>query len=401
MTGYRRRLLILNQFAASIGEPGGTRHIELASRLKCWDPIIVTGRRGLMAGTRKTHHDPRIRTVWVSSYQENGPRRILSWASYAVTALLAGVRLPRPDLVYASTPHLLTPLVGWMLARVRGIPFVIEVRDLWPDVLVGMGQLTSGSLLYRLLRGLEQFLYKRAEAVVVLADGSRAHLIEEGIPAGKITVVPNGADVDFFAAPAPRDALRSRFGFSGIVAVYAGAHGPANGLDLLLDAARAVSDELPDLAVVLVGDGVAKQQLMARARRDGLTNVRFLDPVPKQEIPALLGAADIGVHVLADVPLFRYGVSPNKLFDYMAAGLPVITNTPGEVGGIVEAARAGVAVAPNDLATGLRAVAGADRAQQQAWGAAGRSYLREHRSRDQLAQQLEQVLDDVMAKSDR
>jgi glycosyltransferase involved in cell wall biosynthesis len=399
MTRRRRRLLILNQFAAAGGEPGGTRHIELASRLKGWDPIIVTGRRGLMAGTRTTLDDPRIRTVWVSSYQDNGPRRILNWASYAVTAFLAGVRMPRPDLVYASTPHLLTPLVGWMLARLRGIPFVMEVRDLWPDVLVDMGQLTLDSLLFRLLRALEQFLYQRADAVVVLAHGSRDHLIEEGIPAGKITVVPNGSDVDFFLAPAPRDVLRSRFGFSGIVAVYAGAHGPANGLDLLLDAARAVSDDVPDLNVVLVGDGIAKQKLVARARRDGLTNVCFLDPVPKKEMPALLGAADMGVHVLADVPLFRYGVSPNKLFDYMAAGLPVITNTPGEVAGIVEEARAGIAVAPDDLAAGLRAVAGADRAQREAWGAAGRSYLSEHRSRDRLAERVEQVLDEVMAKS--
>jgi glycosyltransferase involved in cell wall biosynthesis len=399
MTRRRRRLLILNQFASAAGEPGGTRHIELASRLKGWDPIIVTGRRGLMAGTRTTPDDPHIRIVWVTNYQHNGPRRILNWASYAVTAFLAGVRMPRPDLVYASTPHLLTPLVGWMLARLRGIPFVMEVRDLWPDVLVDMGRLTAHSPWFRLLRALEQFLYQRAEAVVVLANGSRDHLIEEGVPAGKITVVPNGSDVDFFLAPAPRGVLRSRFGFSGIVAVYAGAHGPANGLDLLLDAARAVSDDLPDLNVVLVGDGVAKQKLTARARRDGLTNVRFLDPVSKQEMPALLGAADMGVHVLADVPLFRYGVSPNKLFDYMAAGLPVITNTPGEVAGIVEEARAGVAVAPDDLAAGLRAVAGADRAQREAWGAAGRSYLSEHRSRDRLAERLEQVLDEVMAKS--
>ncbi len=396
-----RRLLVLNQFAAAIGDPGGTRHRELAALLSGWDAIVVTGNRALMSRERRVTDDPHLRSVWVTAYEGNGPRRILNWASYAVTAFVAGLRMPRPDLIYGSTPHLLTPLVGWMLARIRGVPFVMEVRDLWPDVLLDMGQLTDRSVLYRALRVLEQFLYRHADAIVVLADGSRAHLVDERVPAEKIHVAPNGSDVDFFAAPDTRQNLRARYGFNGTVAVYAGAHGPANGLDLLLDAAREVRGELPELEVVLVGDGVEKPSLVERVRRDRLTNVRFLDPIPKTEMPALLGAADIGVHVLADVPLFRYGVSPNKLFDYMAAGLPVLTNTPGEVAGIVDEAGAGIAVQPNGLADGLRAIARANSDQHGLWGEAGRTYLREHRSREALAGRLERILDDVVDRSAR
>ena len=144
----------------------------------------------------------------------------------------------------------------------------------------------------------------------------------------------------------PRDDLRRGFGLDRFVIVYAGAHGPANGLDLVLDAAADVRTDCPDVRFLLIGDGVAKAALMARAEQEGLGNVEFRAPMAKNEIRPLLTAVDAGVHVLADVPLFRYGVSPNKLFDYMAAGIPVITNTPGEVQELVAEAGAGLAVAP-------------------------------------------------------
>ena len=137
--------------------------------------------------------------------------------------------------------------------------------------------------------------------------------------------------------------------------MYAGAHGPANGLDALLDAAAGVRDLEVDF--VLLGDGVAKPDLQRQAAQRGLTNVRFLDSVPKSAMPRVLAAADVGVHCLADVPLFKYGVSPNKMYDYMAAGKPVLTNTDGDVGQLVAGARSGLAVRPDELSIGVRRIA--------------------------------------------
>ena len=179
---------------------------------------------------------------------------------------------------------------------------------------------------------------------------------------------------------------------TGLAFVYAGAHGPANGLGLLLDAAESVTGDLPEVEFVLVGDGADKPHLIDEAERRHLTNVRFLDPIPKADMPELLSAADVGLHVLADVPLFRYGVSPNKLFDYMAAGLPVVTNCPGEVEGIVNTAGAGVAVKPDDLEDAVRTVAAASSDQLTIWGHAGRSFIQQHRSREVVAGQLAEVL---------
>lgn len=393
-----RRVVVLNHFAAPRGAPGGTRHVELFGRLARWDAIVISSRVNYFTRSATRLDDELYRTVPVLPYTGNGPARILNWASYAVTAILSALRLPRPDIVYASSPHLLTGLAGWLLARTRRASFVLEVRDLWPVVLVEMGQLSAESRLYRALKGLERFLYRRADAVVVMAEGVRRVLVDdEGMPPERIHFVPNGADPADFVAPAPRNELRTRYQLDGLVFAYTGAHGPANGLDLVLDAAAEVAQDLLDVRFLLVGDGVAKQALVERARREGLSNVSFHDPVPKDEMAALLGAADVGLHVLADVPLFRYGVSPNKLFDYMAAGLPVLTNTGGEVAALVEDAEAGIAVPPEGLASGVRQLAAADSSRREQWGKSGCEFIGATRSRTALASRLEAVLDDLVA----
>ena len=392
-----RRVVVLNHFAAPRGAPGGTRHVELFGRLQGWDATVISSRVNYFTRTPTRLDDALYRTVPVLPYKGNGPARVLNWLSYAVTCLVAAARLPRPDVVYASSPHLLTGLAGWLLARARRAHFVLEVRDLWPVVLVEMGQLSERSRLYALLKRLEVFLYRRADAVVVMADGVRGVLVDqEGVPAARVHLVPNGADPSDFAPTASKEELRARYGLRGTVFAYTGAHGPANGLDLVLDAAAAVAREHPEVRFLLVGDGVAKEQLMARAAREGLSNVDFRAPVPKDEMAALLGAADVGLDVLADIPLFRYGVSPNKLFDYMAAGLPSITNTRGEVAALVDEAGAGLSVAPDGLSDAVRRMATSTQEERQAWGASGREYIGRTRSRTALAGKLERVLDELV-----
>ncbi|MCO1653879.1 glycosyltransferase family 4 protein [Pseudonocardia humida] len=390
----RRRVLVLNHFAVPVGEPGGTRHTELFGALPGWDHLIVASRTNL--STHRTQRDrPGFRFVPVTPYRSNGVARIGNWMSYAVMAVVASLLdvRRRPAVVYASSPHLLAAAAGAVIAAASRAPLVLEIRDLWPKVLVEMGQLSASSPICRALAALESWLYRRADRIVVLADGVARSLEQAGVPVEKITVIPNAADPEYFDTEVTRDDARARYGFDRLTFVYAGAHGPANGLGLLLDAAAVIGD---DIGIVLVGDGVSRAALVERAVTEGLTNVRFLDPLPKAEMPRLLHAADIGVHCLADVPLFHYGVSPNKLFDYMAAGKPVITNTPGDVAALVTDSGGGIAVSPSGLAAGISRMAEAGADQLSRWGCNGRRHIRENQSRQVMAKRLNAMLDTLV-----
>ncbi len=395
----RRRVIVLDHFAVPHGEPGPTRHAELFAQLRHWDSTIIASNRNRFTRAKQRADDELFRPVWVTPYGGNNAARVLNWASYSVTSLAAGLRSRPVDLVYASSPQLLAGLTGWVLAQAKQVPFVLEVRDLWPKVLVEMGQLDPSSRVHSGLKALERFLYRRAESVVVLAEGSRTEVVADGAAPDRVVFLPNGADPEDFRVDESRDALRRAYGMEGVVFLYAGAHGPANGLDLVLDAAEALGATAPDIRFWLVGDGVCKPSLIGDASRRGLSNVIFRDPVPKREIPKLLAAADFGLHVLADVPLFRHGVSPNKLFDYMAAGRPVLTNTPGEVARLVSEADAGLAVAPGRIAEGAREMAASNAARRAAWSESGRSYVGRYRCRRVLARQLEALLDGVVGAS--
>lgn len=383
------RVLVLNHFAAPRGQAGGTRHVELFSRLTGWQHLIIVADKNHLTGKTVTPERGML-PVGAMSYNSNGVRRVLNWASYACNAFWAGARQKHVDVVYASSPHLLAGLAGLMLAKLRRVPFVLEVRDLWPHILVHMGQMRESSPVYRALKVLEELLYAQADRIVVMAPGTETELLGRGIPADKIVYVPNGADPADFEPSAPREVLRERYQFSRLTAVYAGAHGPANGLDLVLGAAEQVA-HLP-VDVVLVGSGVAKADLQRQAGERGLSNVRFMDPVPKTEIADVLAASDLGLHVLADVELFRTAVSPNKLFDYMAAGLPVLTNSPGLVGDWVARAGCGWTVEPSDLAIGLRTFASVSDESRERLGRSGQDWLRANQSRSAMAQRLAQML---------
>lgn len=383
------RVLVLNHFAVPRGQAGGTRHVELFARLSAWQTIIIAGNRNPLTSQVQLP-EPGFVPVRVLAHSSNGWRRVLGWVSYAVGAFLVGIRQRRIDVVYASSPHLLAATAGWAIAAVRRAPFVMEVRDLWPQVLVDMGQLSENSRIFRALRYLEIFLYSRANTIVIMAEGSRNAIEGLGIQPDKLVYIPNGADLDDFVPSTSRTILRQRLAFTRFTAVYAGAHGPANGLELLLDAAEDLQGE--EIDIVLVGGGVAKDALVDSARTRGLENVRFLPPISKEEIPDLLHASDLGLHVLADVELFRTAVSPNKLFDYMAAGLPALTNCPGLVSDLVVAAQCGCAVEPERIANGLRQVAKLGPDQLQEMSKAGRMWIEQNQSRTAMAARLSEIL---------
>lgn len=375
------RVLVFNHFASPEGQPGGTRHVELYGRIEGWSCEIIAANRNYLTRLPQRSYRPNrttyYRTVWTWPYAGNGIPRVTNWVSYAFTATIRGLLTRRPTVVVGSSPHLLAPVAAWFVARVRRVPFVLEVRDLWPQVLLEMGQLQAGSRLYRILDHLAAWLQSRADAIVVLAPGVATSLVERGADPTRVHLVSNGADL--MPPIADRPAARAALGADGdhdeVLVVYAGTFGLANGLDMALDAAADLAVDHPEVRFVFVGDGPTKAALVARAEREHLANVHFEDARPKSAMPEVLGAADIGLHVLADVGMFSFGVSPNKVFDYLAAGLPVLTNVPGDVGALVTENGAGVAVGPDALADGVRRLLDAGSAERTAMGERGRALI--------------------------
>lgn len=387
-------VVVLNQFALPLSEGGGTRHVELFGQLDGWDSTVLAGSRHYF-DQHPVASEGVLTVVPVTKYNGNGIDRVINWGSYCGGALYRASRLKKPTLVYGSSPHLGAALVGRFIAKARRVPFVLEVRDLWPQILVEAGTLSEKGRVYKVLKGLEQYLYDQADAIVVLAEGSIPPITAMGIDRSKIHFIPNGADPESFDVDASRDELRKRHEFDKFTIVYAGAHGPANGLDLVLNAASELQETHPNVQFVLYGDGVAKAALVERAKAEGLTSVEFRDPVAKSAIPEIFCAADVGLHCLADVELFKSGISPNKLYDYMAAGLPAITNTGGDTAALIRQAGGGIAVGSNSIADGVVEMVEMGPEKRAEHGRRGRAYMAQERSRRAMATRLEALLDSL------
>jgi glycosyltransferase involved in cell wall biosynthesis len=314
----------------------------------------------------------------------------------SVTILLTFRRLRSDAILIGSSPHLFAAFGTWLASVVRRRVFVLEVRDLWPESYAEVNGEGRASLPYRLMRWMADVLYRRSDAIIVLTEANRELVAARGADRSKISCIPNGVNLQEFAKEVADNSSRT----GTVRFVYTGAHGPANGLDVVVEACAVLErDGVDDIEVMLVGDGPTKIELASMARRLGLGNLELRDPIPKNEIPGLLGAADVGLMILAPVELFSYGVSPNKLFDYLAADLPVLTNVPGLVTEIVRAAGAGSACKagdPESLASCMRNMASEVRADPMRFRN-GRSYIERHFDRRELAGQLDELLLGVVA----
>lgn len=398
-------LLWVNHFAIPTGEGGGTRHFEIGRELvqRGWSVTIAASDFNVQTRRYSRRADSACRDViaeqidgvdfrwlWAAPYQRNDWRRATNWLSFAQSLLRWDPGSARPDVVIGSSPHLFAALAAERLAARWRVPFVLEVRDLWPESLLAAGGHKGPA--YVALDRIAQYLYRKACRIVVLARGSGRHLAERGIDEGKISYVPNGVDADAFTRA--RSPLRDDF-----TVVYAGAHGPANGLDIVLGAA-ALLREHGRIKFLLVGDGPEKSGLVEAARARGLKNVEFRGLIPKTQMPALLAEADTGLMVLKDSPLFAYGVSPNKLFDYLGASLPVVCNVPGEVAEMLQASAAGEQADPGSaqsLADAILRTAGRAPAERARMGESGRAWVSREHGRPVLAGRLDSTLRDLVA----
>ncbi len=403
-------ILLIHQAFAALGEPGGTRHHELARRLagQGHQVTVLAGRVSYMTGgetggaSAGFTDDAGVRIVRCWTYRawhRSFVHRVLSFTSFMASSFIAGLRIPRVDVVWGTTPPLFQGLTAWLLARLKGSAFVFEVRDLWPAFAVAVGVLRNPVLIW-LSERLEGFLYRHADRVIINSPGFRDHVVQRG--ARRVDLVPNGVEAAMFDPRADGGAFRRSHGWVGkYLALYAGAHGMSNDLGVVLQAAAALHDR-GDIVVVLLGDGKEKPGLMAKAEAMGLNNVCFLPPLAKDEMSQALEAADAGIAILLPLEVYKT-TYPNKVFDYMAAGRPVVLAIDGVIRQVVEDAGAGVFVQPGDsqaMAAAIRRLAD-DPAAGQRMGMAGRACVEQDFDRPATALALTRSMQAALAQRGR
>lgn len=398
------RIWIVNQFAVSPKEPGGTRHYALARALiRAGNQVVIVGSnfnyvlRGRRAtesvapGLQLVEGVPFFR-VSVPAYQANTLAKLWSMLSFAARVLRVRVEkigFP-PDVIVGSSPHLFGAWAAERLARRLGVPFVLEVRDLWPQSLIDVGGLSRHHPLVIFMRWLERGLYRRANHIVSLLPGAAAYMTAMGADASKIAWIPNGIDLAAtpLLPPPPRE--------GPFTVLYLGAHGVANGLDSILNAAQALETEgrAGRLRFRFVGDGPERLRLMARAKEAGLDYVEFMPAIPRGEVSTVLAGAHACILTLRDSPLYRWGISLNKIFDYLAAARPIVFGAGATQNPVAEA-EAGIIVPPENgglMADAVRRLMTMTDAQRAEMGRRGRLYAERHHDTQLLATRFADVL---------
>ncbi|MBN2446793.1 MAG: glycosyltransferase family 4 protein [Phycisphaerae bacterium] len=389
----------------------GTRSYELSQRLiKAGHKVTLIC--GTYAGSDATvDGDARvvesdidgIRVLRVAepySNQMGFARRVLAFWRFAQTAQRLVVE-SKADLVFATSTPLTVGIPGMKGAKRLGVPFVFEVRDLWPELPITMG-IVKNPVLKWYLRRLERKIYNAAAWINALSPGMKEGICRAGYSADRVSVIPNASDLDVFH-PSTEPLTDERFGSADeFRLVFTGAHGLANGLDAVLDAVAEIKRRGErGVRFVFIGDGKLKPHLMERARQEGLDPwVSWASPVSKNELAEILPRFDVGMMILKDVPAFYYGTSPNKFFDYIASGLPVLNNYPGWLADMIAEHKCGTAVPPGDPVAFADAVLHMrdNRDQLPEMGRNARALAEARFSREELGRQFVDVIERVYAE---
>lgn len=342
-------------------------------------PFVGGKRRGVVDGIDIIEFDLAY------SNTDGFVKRAITFVKFALRSIVLAFT-EKYDVLFATTTPLTAGIPGILARWLRGKPFVFEVRDLWPELPRAMGVIRN-PLVLGAMSLLEWASYHSAHRLVGLSPGIVEGIAHRGVARERIVSVPNGCDLEIFAGEVQRW-RPAQVRETDLLAVFAGTHGIANGLDAVLDAAAELKRRgREDIKLLLIGQGKLKACLQARAQRECLDNVVFHEPVNKARLAGLMAATDIGLQVLANVPAFYYGTSPNKFFDYIAAGLPVLNNYPGWLAEMLTEHRCGFAVPPDSIAAFADALehAAANRVELRAIGQRGRALAEAQFDRSVLA----------------
>lgn len=418
-----QRVWIVNHYAGAPDRPSGRRHFDLARHLVAQGCAVTifaagfshgTGREERLAAGRlyRSQSYDGVRFIWLRTipYRGNTLRRQLNMLSFLVVFLVVQTRFGTPNTIIGSTVHPFAAFGAWLVARLRGARFMFEVRDLWPQTLVDLGAMRVGSTGERLLRLLEAFLVRRASVVITLLPGMRDYLKERELPADHVVYIPNGVDLEAFDAAGsqgtgePESVARSLAaigrlrGEGRFVLGYVGSFGRANRADVIVQAAAIAERRAPGrIGVVLVGHGPERTDLERLAESDRA--VALGPAVPRRFVPPILRALDAAVFHLTATPVYRYGISSNKLFEYMAAERPVVFACTSAYDPVAFTG-AGVSIGPDDperLADAFLELAATDPETRARMGTAGRGYVAREHNMERLGHTLAQIISEAPA----
>ncbi|MEE9284929.1 MAG: glycosyltransferase family 4 protein [Dehalococcoidia bacterium] len=367
-------------------------------------PEPYRGKRWRLAMAERIDGVDVARTWLAPTPNRKAWERVLNYASFCGSAALRGGLLGRPDVLVATSPQLLVGVAGWWLSRVKGCPFVFEVRDLWPESLVASGVGRERSLFIRGLSRLAQYLYGAASHVVTVSEAMKEELVTaRGVPSEKVSVVENGVETDLFR-PMATERCRSALGLpvDRFIVSYIGTLGLAHNLGSVLEMAASLKRGLPRALVLLVGAGADGEALREEARRRGLDNVRFFGQQPRERVPTFINASDLCLVTLRQAGVFRT-VIPSKMLEFMACARPVVLAVDGQARAIVEAAGAGRFVPPQDGDALAGAVIDLERDpdERRRLGANGRTHVLERFHRQRQAERYLDLLHRVAAARGR
>jgi glycosyltransferase involved in cell wall biosynthesis len=309
-----------------------------------------------------------------------------------ISSVWVALKVKNVDLVMGTSPPIFQAVSAWLVSVIKGCPFLLEIRDLWPEFAIDMGVLKNPQLIW-VARKLERFLYARANQILVNSPAYRDYLLHMGVPEEKISFIANGVDPDMFHVQKVIGSLRREYGLEDkFVVTYAGAMGMANNLEVVLDAAS-ILDDCPEIHFLMVGDGKDRPMLEQLADDKQLRNVTFTGTRPKSQMPETLAESDVCLAVLRDIPMFRT-TYPNKVFDYMAAGRPVVLAIDGVIRQVVEAADGGIPVPPGNpeaMANAIRTLY-QNRSRGEQMGQTAREYVVKHFNRNEQAREFGELM---------
>ncbi len=404
------KILIFHQYFLGKNDPGGSRWNQFSKMFaKTHHVVVIAGNVHYATGKRistkrflnKEKLSPNLtvfRSWTYAGYNKNFLGRLIGYLSYTVSSFVTGFFQKNVDLIIVTSPPLFVGVSAWFLAKIKRVPFIFEVRDLWPESAIATGVLTN-NILINVMYWIEKSLYKNAHKIIALTPAFKED-ISKRFPeyAPKIEIITNGADLDLMAPGPKNNWVRDQYNWQNKkVFSYFGAHGVANNLIQVINVAEKFRDR-DDILFVLIGDGMQKEELKETARKLNLENIQFIDSVPKQKVQDFINASDVCMAILKKTDTFKT-VYPNKVFDYMACKKPIIVTIDGITRKLIEDAQAGLFAEPENAESFKETVEKfieLDDAELEKLGQNGYSYVRKYFDRSKLAKEYLKIIENTI-----